>query len=280
MGLDATVRCNCFEKGLMRPCPVDLSDIYVDEEGYLSSRKIDAARKSMDHRRFSARYGRLEKEVYQWTHDGCEHEDGEICAEWVSNWAGCRHFAALVEEAGGEGSFPLLSQLLPHANGGVYPPEKAPETLAELDRFIEVVSDVDEWVLRDLETEEDIWTSAKGSSFTWMIGPSIEVGMTGGKVYFKEPGKPAIETSHFMQVPIGDADATGCQPMSIRCLDTGQDTFAFDSIGPKGREKVEREFYVTSAKAPFLFEGKYLTAERIRNLLVASIQTGNPIRWC
>lgn len=280
MGLDATVRCNCFEKGLMRPCPVDITDIYVDDEGYLSSRRIDEAHEMMDYRRFAARYAKLQREVYDWTQDGCEHEDGEICSEWVSNWAGCAHFAALVEGVGGEAAFPLLSNLLPEGNGGIYPATKASETLLELDRFIEVVSDVDEWVLRDMQTDEDVWQSTANSSFAWMLGPSVEVGMTGSKVYFKEPDKPVIETSHFKQIPMGVPYNNGQQPMKIICLDTGQESRVFDSIGPEDSEKVEREFYVTSSKAPYLFEGKYPTAERIRNLLVASIQTGNPIRWC
>lgn len=68
--------------------------------------------------------------------------------------------------------------------------------------------------------------------------------------------------------------------MRIICLDCNAETEAFDSLGPEGSPKAQREFYVTSKKAPFLWEGKYWTAERIRNLLVASIETGNPIRWC
>ena len=42
MGLDASVRCRCFEEGKLRPGPVPLEDVYVDTEGYLSSRKLDA----------------------------------------------------------------------------------------------------------------------------------------------------------------------------------------------------------------------------------------------
>ena len=63
-------------------------------------------------------------------------------------------------------------------------------------------------------------------------------------------------------------------------LDAGATTETFDSIGPEGAPKTEREFYVTSKNAPFLYEGTYGTAERIWNLLVASLETGNPIRWC
>lgn len=280
MGLDATVRCRCFEEGRLRPGPVPLDDVYVDEEGYLSSRKLDAARARLTYRQFLARYGDLQREFEKWADSCCEHEGGEYCSERVSNWSGCGEFEELVEEAGGEAEFPLLSTLLPDANGGAYPAEKAAATLAELDRFVEKLADVDEWVLRDEEFGKKIWTSTSGGSFPWMMGPFDRVSMVGGKVSFWHAGYEPVETTHFRQIPFGEKGADGCQRMRIVCLDTGRTTVTFDSIGPEGAPKTEREFLVTSEKAPFLYEGKYGTAERIRRLLVASVETGNPIRWC
>lgn len=280
MGLDATVRCRCFEEGKLKPGPVPMSDVYVDEEEYLSSRKLDAASKRLTYRQFDARYGDLQREFMHWAESCCEHAGGDYCSEWVNNWAGCAKFESLVEDAGGEAEFPLLSKLLPQANGGTYPAEMAAATLTELDRFVEKISDVDEWVLCEAGSDTEIWTSTKEGSFTWMMGPYDEVRMTGGKVCFSHAGLPPVETAHFKQVPLGKPSKGGCQRMEIFCLDTGATTETFDSVGPEGAPKIEREFYVTSKKAPFLYEGKYWTAERIRNLLVASLETGNPIRWC
>lgn len=192
MGLDATVRCRCFEEGRLKPGPIPAEDLYIDKDGYLSSRTLDAAREKYDYRRFDARYGELRDAFDEWLCDCCEHEDGDYFAEWVSNWAGVAHFCALVEEAGGEAEFPLLSSLIPKANGGVYPAEKARDTLDELQRFIAVVSEMNEWTPGDVEGE-----------------------------------------------PIA-----------------------------------------SSGEDPFLYEGKYPTAERLRSLLRASLETGNPIRWC
>lgn len=279
MGLDATVRCNCFEKGKLKPGPVPYEDLYIDDEGYLSSRKIDEAYEKYDYRRFEARYGALQRDFEDWRRDCCDHEDGDYCSEWVSNWAGCAQFKQLLEAAGGKNEFPLLSNFLPKANGGFYPAEKAEATLAELDRFIKVISTVEQWVLCDLETNEQIWSSTDNGSFTWMYGPFERAGMEGGKVFFASAKNPLIETSHFKQIPMGHPDKMGCQKMKIICLDTKEETEIFDSIGPDGSPKIEREFYVTSKTAPVLFEGKYWTAERLRNLLIASKETGNPIRW-
>ena len=280
MGLDATVRCRCFEEGKLKPGPVPLDDLYIDKEGYLSSRKLDAAYKRLTYRQFDARYGDLQREFEDWSGSCCEHAGGDYCSEWVSNIAGCAQFEDLVEAAGGEADFPLLSKLLSHANGGTYPAELAAATLAELDRFIEKVSDVDEWALCEAGSDTMIWTSTEKGSFPLMVAPFGEVRMTGGKVCFYHAGYRPVETTHFKQVPLEGPGKGGDQRMKIICLDTGETTETSCFTEPKGDPKAEREFYVTSRKAPFLFEGKYGTAERIRNLLVASLETGNPIRWC
>ena len=144
MGLDASVRCRCFEEHRLKPGPMPYEDLYIDEEGYLASRGLDSLYSRYEYDEFRRRYGTLYDLFLDWTYNCCEHEDGEYCSERVSNWAGCARFDSLVEEVGGREEFPLLSSFLPHANGGLYPVEKAPDTLEELNRFIEAILDVDE----------------------------------------------------------------------------------------------------------------------------------------
>lgn len=60
----------------------------------------------------------------------------------------------------------------------------------------------------------------------------------------------------------------------------GERIRVLDSIGSQGALKVAREFWVEQREAPFMYEGHYYTAERIRSLLVASVETGNSIYWC
>ncbi len=36
MGLDASVRCRCFEEGLVSDPPLPMEDLYVDDEGACS----------------------------------------------------------------------------------------------------------------------------------------------------------------------------------------------------------------------------------------------------
>ena len=140
MGLDGTVRRRCFEEGRLRPGPVPLEDVYVDEEGYLASRTLDEARERLTRRQFDARYADLERAFDDWLHSCCEHEDAELCAEHVANWSGCAEFRELVDRAGGEKNYPLLSALLPDGNDGTHLAEKAAAALAELERFAEWVA--------------------------------------------------------------------------------------------------------------------------------------------
>lgn len=280
MGLDATVRCRCFEEGKLKPGPIPLDDVYIDEDGCLSSHKLDAAHRKYTYRQFDARYGDLERAFEKWKGSCCEHENGEYCAEWVGNWSGCEEFRELVEQSGGEAEFPLLSNLLPYDNGGEYPAEKAAATLVELDRFIEMAGGIEAWTLCDDESGAEICTLTGEGSFVWKMGPSDEVRMANGKLYFQHADNQTVATTHFRQIPLGDPDEHGCQRMRIVCLDTYATAEIPDSIGPQDADKTEREFRVITKKAPSLREGEFWTAGRIRKLLVASVETGNPIRWC
>ena len=143
MGLDASVRCRCFEEGRLSEPPVPLEDLYLDADGYLASKTLDAAREKFDYRRFEARYGLLERAFSAWLEHPCAHDHGEYRTSWVSNWSGCHEFEETVEELGGEREFPLLSHLLPKDNGGCYPAEKARPALDELDRLLARLDEAD-----------------------------------------------------------------------------------------------------------------------------------------
>lgn len=280
MGLDATVRCRCYEEGKLKPEPVPYKDLYIDEDGYLSSRKLDEMYAKYDYRRFEARYGLLDNQFRSWLDDCCEHEYGCLCDERVGNIEGCAHFRQLIEEAGGEEEFPLLHNIWPSSNDGIYPAEKAEATLDEIDKFLAFIVHLNEWVLCESVTGQEIWRSTDNGGFTYIMGCGGAAGMEGGKVFFANGIDAPIKTTHFKQVPLCKPDMDGQQIMEIVCLDTGETTVIFDSLMPEEEVWTEHEFYVASKKAPFLHEGKYWPAETLRKLLRASKETGNPIRWC
>lgn len=116
MGLDASVRRRCFEEGKLKPGPLPLDDLYIYEEGYLCSKTLDAAEEELGFNEFMNRYRDLYYRFEEWVdHEACEHEFGDYCTEWVSNWAGVAGFESRVEETGGETEFPPPVQAAPRS---------------------------------------------------------------------------------------------------------------------------------------------------------------------
>ena len=73
MGLDATVYCDCFEKGTLRASPPPDWQVYVDETGQRCSRSECLE---------------ISHEFDQWSqHEACEHEGGELVSHWLGNVA-------------------------------------------------------------------------------------------------------------------------------------------------------------------------------------------------
>lgn len=282
MGLDAFVPCNCPEKGRLSnpPAPFTLDDIYRDEEGYICSRMLDAKRSELGYEGYLAQYGDLDDAFREWTdHQACEHEYGEYLSEWVGNWAGAREFQSVVEELGGGSRYPALSVFIPNGNGGTYPVELADQALYELDDMLDRAKTLKFNALVCGGSDEPVWTCADCGVYPMMMGPFVEMGMEGDHVYFIQNGRKLV-TRRFRQEPVGPADDHGAQPMDVTLSETGERVRLFDSIGTSGLPKVARDFWVEAREAPFMHEGRYYTAERIRSLLVASTEMGLPICWC
>ena len=123
MGLDASVRCRCWEEGKCTPPPY--SDfVHLDNEGYVN---LDLPWQSHrdEHRIF-----------YRWQESCCPHKGMNYAIQRISNWTGYRLFQQKLEEIGW-GKFPSLQETLPSANGGRTYPELAARALIELDLFAE-----------------------------------------------------------------------------------------------------------------------------------------------
>ncbi|MBF0903643.1 MAG: hypothetical protein HXK38_04195, partial [Atopobium sp.] len=52
MGLDAFVRCRCFEEGKLKPGPMPLEDLYIDDEEFICSKLLDQKRKELSSEQF------------------------------------------------------------------------------------------------------------------------------------------------------------------------------------------------------------------------------------
>ena len=284
MGLDAFVRCRCFEEGKLKPGPIPFEDLYIDDEDYISSKFLDQKRKELSSEQFRERYGDLESDFLDWIDNACEHEYGEICSESVGNFCGVLNIYADLSSDEGESKYPLLNNMLPSINDGLYPVEKAQPTLNELDRFIEEHAKVQGYQLIDEETHKVIFSRAFDDGFCMYCDGNINYGFAKDKMYFHQNKlSQSYQTDHFYQIPADDYKQT--QKVVVYCDDPNncESNFRMTLRGPidiKLDNSVLRSFSVQKATLDFKETSHFWRLNKIRNLLIASIETKHPIIWC
>ena len=118
MGLDAFVRCRCFEEGLVSDPPLPMEDLYVDDDGYVWSHALDEEHERLGREEYSRRYNDLEHQLIRWCDTCCKHEGMHICDEWVCNSSGWSELQWLFQQLGD--LTPTLADMLPNGNGGIF----------------------------------------------------------------------------------------------------------------------------------------------------------------
>jgi hypothetical protein len=123
MGLDARVRCRCWEENRVTgPPPFAEHARFDDPVGPRLELPYD--RDNYDkHDAFE-----------QWLETCCPHPRMEQAAEYVANWGGLRQFQSQLQEFGIE-QFPTLRDVLPRSNDGGATAGQSAAALKELDDF-------------------------------------------------------------------------------------------------------------------------------------------------
>lgn len=241
MGLDAYVACNCFEEGKLSEPP----EPFTMDDVYRDEEGFLCSHMLDNLRKglsYSDHWDRYDSLIRSFE-QWTERACEHEDGEYFSEWVSNWSDARQFQS--------IVEELGGRSNGGCFPAELAAEAIAEIDDLTECAKSLVVNVLVCEDSEEPVWTCADGATSLKMMGPYFEMGMEGG-----------------------------CQEMAIILHETGEVVYAFDYVGPDDAPKVAREFWVEPREAPFMHEGNYYTAERIRSLLVASVETGNPIRWC
>lgn len=159
MGLDATVRCRCWENGTLTSPPPHGEHVRLDEMEQCVF--LDLPWNAENREKHDA----FEK----WLASCCPHPQMEAAAEWISNWNGLRAFQSRLQELGLE-KFPILSAVLPNANGGLVSPEQSRQALEELERFAQGHAG-NKVVLADVETGEALQEYIAVYQGWFMCGP-------------------------------------------------------------------------------------------------------------
>lgn len=183
----------------------------------------------------------------------------------------------------GEDRLPTLSHMLPDGNGGTFPAERAREALAELDvldaELDAIMVGDPTYTLVDCSTGEEAWSPEDGRMdiFTSRMARA-EMGDGEFQVvddHFLHDGEVLFASSHFLHEYIDDPNWEGrTKRYRLTCLDKG--TSIRCSEGFEFCTNDRTEFTIGSRKA---WPGTFANTA-LRRLLTASIETGNPIRWC
>jgi len=122
MGLDAFVRCTCWETRSVRTPPPHADHVRLDEDGRVT---LDLPWDGNEDKH---------SEFDRWLETCCPHPDMDYASEHVSNWGGLRQFQSQLLELGID-QFPTLRDVLPQTNGGRVSAEQSRAALVELDDF-------------------------------------------------------------------------------------------------------------------------------------------------
>ncbi|MBO2447052.1 hypothetical protein J4573_08120 [Actinomadura barringtoniae] len=266
MGLDAFVRCRCWQDGLTSEPPVPRALIAEDAEGYLDLTIPYEGNEELHHA-FGA-----------WVLSGaCPHEDMEQAMVRVSNWSGYRAFQETLRQAGCE-RFPVLCAELPNGNGGSMEPELAARALDELAHFRQGDLPVHETRLVDAETGGTLATHIAGyrGVFVWDGSTGHQAGVDPRGFFVRdleEPHEERFRAVRLAQKRIAD------RQVEFTDLDRGTTT-VIELSGPIGAEpdgtypgelKVVTERVTAAAFAYIL--------EPLTTVFSASVEIGNPVMW-
>jgi len=190
MGLDATVRCGCWEKGTTSACPVPRDAVKLDDDDQL------VLNLSWEHNQDA--YARFE----DWLEECCPHPQMTLAHQRISTWSGIRKLQHALSVLG-ETRCPTLLAELPGVNGGRTSPEAAARCLKELDAFEQIAKLGDAVKLVDEDTGWAIYDHIEvyDGVFAWLGAEGIEIGIdTAGFFVRAEDGTELFRAEAFEQV--------------------------------------------------------------------------------
>jgi hypothetical protein len=284
MGLDASVMCNCYRDGKTTEPPVPREWLEVDGEGHL------------DLKAGCGPDGRW-ADLYGWKESCCEHEGMNCASEHISNWSGYRLFQAVLEEVGWE-HFPVLRRELPEVNGGLTDSRSSRLALAELDSFMEVGELGPATVLVDSSTGEALYeyVAAYDGVFIRSGDDGVEVGLGEFELFVRDSatGADLFRASRVrLFTPDGAPITAGADRVVWEDPDTGR---RYDSSFPitggpipwddgrwtddRGVCRFEYPAELHVDRHPRTVHDFDDIVRALRVVFTASVETGNPVRWC
>ena len=262
MGLDAGVRCRCWEKGLCAPTRLK-SHIQCDaEEGYLS---IDLPWET---------HKKEVREFNQWVQRACAHPGMFQAVERISNWAGVRAFQHALRTIDKQGFQNLLREI-PDNNGGLTSPEVTKHCLQELDRFgtvgsfgryVQLIDSDTGSLLTDRIEAYDGWFMSGGSTgYQFSLESDghlrIDHAELGTVFRAKEVAQNRASDGQFIYTNLVDGSQYVC-PVGIRDYERSEHPLRLRGV--VGSDSTDRYAAIVGA---------------LRRVFAAAIEMNHPVSW-
>jgi hypothetical protein len=274
MGLDAFVRCRCWEDGTT--VPFEFGDLLEVADG----RVIPAVARS---KRTAPMY-----EAYaRWIDACCPHPRMVFRQEWIANWYGVSEFRRALNEIDAS-RFPNLLREIPTLNGGQTDPAQAVNCSAELDLFLASPPFGRQILLMDATTGKRM-RRLTGDGY-WFTSAPIR------KRLFRKPETRRVGAGERgLYVEDGDGNELLCakqveqivhgeRSIELRDPATGASVIVAAGLSveepdPNGNWLERYPALLAVELAEDTVEEYQDLVERLKSVFRASADTGNPVFW-
>jgi len=284
MGLDATVMCNCFRDGKTTPPPFPREWLEVDDEGYINLKNEHNSDDNW-------------AKHYEWEQSCCEHEGMDFACERISNWTGYRQFQAALGAVGWQ-HFPVLEEQLPNANGGLTPSVASAKALEEL-AFFSAAGEIGvKTVLVETASGEGLYEYVAAYEGVFILSGSrgVNAGLSEFEFFAVDAtsGEDQFRATRFRQFNRSGEEISGDgKGLTWENLDTGDVYESGIAISGKQIPWEDGSWQQPDGKCRFEYPSQFHVEQRprlvadfdyivnaLRTVFDASVQTGNPVRWC
>lgn len=266
MGLDAYVRCTCWEEGKTSPPPVPRARVVLNPE----SDELDLDLPWEGHREAHAAF-------QDWLETCCPHSRMQLASERISSWAGVRHFQAALRTLGAD-RFKTLLAAIPDTNSGRTDARDAKACLEELGRF-EAQGPFGRRIhLTDAESGEVLhdYVEDYGGVFAWLGREGIEMGVDPEGFFVTDR-----EGTEFFRAKVFEQKREE-QAFTLRDLESGAKFLSPAGLSYPGADGVTDVYprqlkVVIEHETPKTYENE---VKALKSVFGASVKTGRPVIWC
>jgi len=276
MSYSAYVICNCYSDGKTTE-PPHKEFLRFDEDGLYLDIPNELWEKDEE------KVYQMDADFDEWKRNACEHEEMELAHEYLSNISGMSSFRHIVRELGGIDKFPILSEYLPTANGGILPSEYAQQAFDEL-MLLEKEQIIEEKIVLTEKSTGSLKASVSSDTYWLFVFTAYNKNTYGidkeGFFILENVKEKGEELSYIMFRSNNFIQQTISQDRyKFIDIPSGESYDCTVKLHPHEEEATDNyEFEVQTERVGIANEYEYMI-EPLKRLAKASILSGNPIHW-